>query len=162
MPGCTTRLDIAAIRLLADISHAVLPDPRATHGFQEQGGAYKEEAIAPLSREEFDRLERFLQVAAIPPERKGQCPNIPACGRVLDVPPSNRPASHACPYCEKRVCRACKFADHAGMSCEAAKRAQKTDKQSQGLIEATTKACPHCGFRARRDSDSAEDFFLDD
>ena len=63
-----------------------------------------------------------------------------SCGTPLDQAVS-------CPFCEKKVCRACHGKDHAGMSCEAAARAKETDKQSQGLIEATTKACPHCGFR---------------
>ena len=99
-PNCQTRMGPGKLRDLVRVSQKALPDPRATRGFME-AGKYKEEPIAPLAQEEMDRLERFLQEAAIPPERKGQCQNVPACGRVLDIP---RPAAgeekwHPCPYC---------------------------------------------------------------
>ena len=135
MPGCATRMDVATLRALVRVSHAVLPT--------------KEAPIAPLTRHEMDRLEAFLQEAAIPPERKAQCPNVPACGRVLDVPPSATPAPYACPFCDARLCRKCKRAHHPGSRSCAAAAAAARDREpaSRALIEATTKACPTCGFR---------------
>ena len=158
MLRCKARMTTTTLCNLVRVSQDVLPDDRATCGNPER-------PIEALTQEEMDRLVRFLHEASIPIDRKAQCQNIPACGRIIDVPPSTTPLPHACPYCAKTICRACKKADHAGLSCEdaaaeadeakvaeakadEAKAAEaKANEQSIALTNATSKPCPHCGVR---------------
>lgn len=53
---------------------------------------------------------------------------------------------HACPYCMTKICRACKRAWHEG-ECLAQEDLEGTPEDTMTLVSATTKACPHCGFR---------------
>ena len=117
-------------------------------------------------RQEFARLERFVAEAHIPFERRFYCAHA-SCARVLDVDPRARDAPDdpvaagrrvACAACGRASCARCKLPWHAALRCaeveaiEAARAAGgaaggAADGATMRLIDATTKACPSCGFR---------------
>ena len=142
MFGCGTAMGLATVRRLAEVSRRVLPHADCTRGDPPR-------PIQPLSVEELRRLAAFVELANIPPAHRAQCP-LPACRRVLDVPPpaaGAAPAPAECVFCSAagrapptRVCNACKQEWHPLPAHERAARdaralaLRKAARRGQGWV----------------------------
>ena len=142
MAGCEKMLETRNLRAL--IGKQVREENRAT--------------IVPLKPEEHARLERFTYEVGIPFDHRFHCANE-KCARMFDVDiASVLAAARAgsarpkviCPHCNTASCARCKILWHEMLSCdevEAMKSAQKDSSGTDAYIDATSKACPRCGFR---------------
>lgn len=110
----------------------------------------------PISLEEVQRLERFVQEARIPVDFRYVCVNG-QCARMLSLDLASLLAcgetNIQCPFCSMAQCVRCHIPWHGAMSCvEVARLGLDGHHTGQSaldnaLITATSKPCPNCGFR---------------
>ena len=132
-----------------------------------------EDAVAPLSMNEVQRLGRFVYEASIPQPCRFYCTNKTTCGRLFEVEEhllnsdinqalSEEECRVECPFCDRASCVRCKILFHGALSCSEvqdieAERASGAGEGGSGggreksglsmeLIRATSKPCPSCSM----------------
>ena len=141
--GCTAMVRLEGVRRLLSVSARVLPDPRTSP------------PVPPLTIAEARRFERFLEEASVPAEQRLYCINYLCTDqngfrRLNDMGPlstrPSKPIGFQCVWCNTKMCIECKRAHHPyERDCSKAATANQT--LTEAVILATTKPCPHCGFK---------------
>ena len=128
--GCTDMLDLENIQKLVD---RTIPS---------------DQDHVPFAADELGRLTRFVFEARIPHDLRFYC-RKESCSRMFEL--TGTESRVVCPFCNTASCRDCKVLWHGALTCQEVqsmgKHQTREAKQSQKLIDATSKACPNCGTR---------------